>query len=465
MIESNITNIPWISEGEIIGVEDPVKGDQDRVTYKVEVLLRNGSKVYLRYVEEASLFGGIGDYYRRRTRARDFSEEPAEEEVEANKREAAVGERCYVAFVNGSFYKPIIIAYKQHPNQVTEEFLSSDNNDIASVWQYQGLREETDSLGRYRIIRKGAPVVKYEPGIGGGLGAAAAGLGSLLGGDTFAGDDSPALEPQDTDERVVMEWLEKGLFRIRDPGGNVIEFNHSDRTGIYISDNDWRSDEDPDTAAAPESGGQQFSANKTQAEYLWLAPDKGLAIINARKIVQLYSFDRRKDVTEGDHSHKIFGNSEYTIGGDKIVTVKGDREDSIEGDYDIFVTGDLSFDVSGDHYINITGDMETFVEGDASITVSGDFVLFTEGDQELKTDGAYSLEASGSAKLVLDSGQVALGANGIEVVDQLIQALDAFIQNAPTMVSTAVGPGVLNPSALTALTKIQASLNTIKGSL
>jgi len=60
---------------------------------------------------------------------------------------------------------------------------------------------------------------------------------------------------------------------------------------------------------------------------------------------------------------------------------------------------------------------------------------------------------------------VGLGGPAAELLDLIDQQLDAIINNAPTFVSTAVGPGVLNPAVVATLTQVKTMLGLIKGGI
>jgi len=75
------------------------------------------------------------------------------------------------------------------------------------------------------------------------------------------------------------------------------------------------------------------------------------------------------------------------------------------------------------------------------------------------------LETGGGAKLKLKEDKVAFGSGGDELIDLNIQLLEAIINAAPTMVSTSVGPGVLNPEVMTKLNELKMKLTQIKGDL
>jgi len=107
----------------------------------------------------------------------------------------------------------------------------------------------------------------------------------------------------------------------------------------------------------------------------------------------------------------------------------------------------------------------------------------TSGNQIRSENGAINisaiqtvlLEDALSGTLKIDSGKVALGnplipagvttGSKAEIFDMLEKSLDSFIVNAPTIVSTAVGPGSLSSVVVTALIEIKALILLVKGTL
>ena len=342
-----IPHIDSTIEGEIISVQPRRKGERNSILYTCRAQLPNGSLVELPNVAQASFLGGIGNYFRRRATVRDDSEYPELSLKDAD-LDASIGERVYISFIGGNIYHPIIIGYKQHPNQVAE-FDTPSETDPSLVFQYNGLRETITDEGNWRITRKGAPEVKFKP----------QGVDfSASSDDAFPGDKSPALTPKGPEQRLVMEVLDSALFRVRDPAGGLIEINHAgDKTGVFLSNNDWKSSEDVDNATEPESGGLRFDDNSTDAEYIWLNRKKQHLILNARKVAQIYSFGKRKDVTEGDHSHKVLKNSLWAISENLNVTVGGNSEQKVEKDKKIEVNGDFNTEVVGNYVVESKKDI------------------------------------------------------------------------------------------------------------
>ena len=451
----NPSFVPYMVEGEILKTKSFLKNGKKIFRYTCSALMPNGSRIILTNIEMATMFGGIGDYIQRRARTTTDDGNKVPDELSNDSLSPTIGERVLISFVGGSIQYPIIVGYLQHPSQ-TEEFTDDPvDTKPQAVFQYLGVRFEISDKGAIRCIKKGAPKVKYTGGVGGAIGSVIGAASSLLGSSSSSikGNDNKALEPAPDTEVVLWEMLDEGVFRIRDAEGQMFEIDRT-KMRIYISNNDLKSTED--ASAGPLSGGNLIASNSTDAEYVLLDKDKQMVLINARKTAQIYSFDARKDVTEGDHSHKIDGNSEWTIGGDETVAIDGSRDVSIEQDDSLTISGDLTIEVSGDLSDNVTGSHILNIKSDQSVKITG--------EQKVSATGGITLEGVG-AKLKLANGKVGLGGPTAELLDLMDQQLDALINNAPTFVSTAVGPGVLNPAIVTLLTQIKTLLGTIKGGI
>lgn len=98
----------------------------------------------------------------------------------------------------------------------------------------------------------------------------------------------------------------------------------------------------------------------------------------------------------------------------------------------------------------------------AQLATKKDLVL--QGNTATLSGGSVTCDAI-TASMKLGAGKIAIGAAGTELVDQVIQTIDALLQ-APTLAVTAVGPtGPLTPPAQIQLTLIKILLTVIKGSL
>ena len=462
-------HIPYLVEGEIVKALDflDTKKSTKTIRYECMVLMPNGSRQLFTNVEMSNMFGGIGDYTQRRGRAMLDNGNNFPGKLDNDSLSPTIGERVIISFLGGSPQKPIIVGFLQHPKQ-TEEFEDSPVDlDPQAVLQYLGVRIEVSDTGAIRFIKKGAPKIKYT---GGGLfGSIPSIPGASTSSSSIKGNNNKALTPADDTEVVLWEMLDEGVFRIRDAEGQMFEMDRT-KMRIYISNNDLKSTEDAE--GGPLSGGNLASSNSTDAEYILLDKDKELVLINARTTAQIYSFDARKDVTEGTHSHEVGEDSEWTIEGNETVTIDGDQEITVEGDRTVSVTGDQTTEVTGDLLITVEGDVNETVKGDLIIDVTGDLASSITGETALDITSeltvsslkGITLESTG-AVLKLGNGKVGLGGPTAEVLDLMDQTLDAFINNAPTIVATAVGPGALNPAVVALLTTIKTLLGTIKGGI
>lgn len=113
-------------------------------------------------------------------------------------------------------------------------------------------------------------------------------------------------------------------------------------------------------------------------------------------------------------------------------------------------------DPSGSNLTTISGDSIQNIAG-------GDFVV--QSNSFGVTTGGVDIKDNVGAGLKITNGQVALGSPAGELVDLVVQIIDAFL-NAPTLVGTGTGPSSpLTPPASVNLTLIKTLLESIKGSL
>jgi hypothetical protein len=499
--------IPYPVEGEILQVQPQYSGDKNVVRYLCKAYDRNGSEILIANAEEASNIGGISDYDRRVARASTESPIKQGDPSQANFN-ASVGDRVLIMFINGNILHPVIVAYLQHPNQL-DEMDAPETKKPMRVIQYLGIREVFDSDGQYRIIHKGLPEVKHSPlsgMLGGAVGAIAGkatGAISSLGGGispkiignyTVNGSSTSAVSKPKEEDITLLEFLKKGIFRVRDSKGGMFELDHN-KDRVYISNNDLKSTEDPD--GGPLSGGLQMLSNSTDAEYVLLDRKKELVLINARKIAQIYSFDQRKDVTEGDHQHKVGGDSKWIISGDSLWQISGSQEVEIESDYYMSVSGaydvevkkdatfviegelffgvkksitiqsDDSLDLStaGELIFNITKNMSLNTDGDLEISSGKNIVVSAGSNLEVEATQDVIIGSATGSKLKLSGGQVALGGSSGGKTVELLQLFEDTL-NAITKLTVGTGTGPSSPPMnLADFTKILTDLALIKGSL
>jgi hypothetical protein len=454
---------PYIIDGEVLDVQPKNKNDKN-VYYVCRVTLSNGSITNLYNVRVASSLGGIGDYNRRRLRTRKDAEFK-ENSFQQNDLNASVGERVLITFIHGNIYMPIIIGFMDHPN-IVDELEDPDTAKPQAISQYLGIRESVDEKGNYKLIRKGVPKTKFAPAsLLGSLGATAS-----LGSDKDPGDNSPALDPKDKSEWLVVEMLDKALFRIRDPKGGVIEIDQTDKKGIYLSNNDWTSAEDLEGFGGPKSGGLK-SPESTDAEYIHLDRGAKTLFLGSRTLTQITSQKDRYDYTLANQKVEVKGNYE-------LIVVKN-YTDKIDGDFESVVEGDRLFKTNGNIESTTKGDVTDTISGGLTLTVTKATELKISDDLTLNSAKDISMTASGTAGLKLSGGKVAIGSGSVELVDKFSASLEKFIDllnkmttAAPTFVNTAVGPGALSPvlvgdiaALIVDVTLIKTEVDTIKGSL
>lgn len=423
----------FIHEGMILKINDYPKNASGRrfITYTVRVNKEDTTNGYIDCpgVRAATMFGGIADYIQTRHRASqtDGGAERATRIFNQEAENAKIGDHVYIAFIGGNQSRPVIVGFAQHPDQI-DEFPDDPVSDYKpqTVFQHLGFRIVVDEDGQVTLIHKGAPKI-VDTGAGGAAGAALAAAGGALAALSGATPENPALgdlaasdavtEPETT-EITLLEFLKAGVFRIRDAEGQMIEIDRTKKR-IYISNNDLTSLEDP--TKPPASGGNQISSNSTDAEYVLLDKDKEMILINTRKLLELYSFDRFKQVTEGDSSTHTKGDTKIKLDGDEDTAIDGSRTVKIDGDWSVTVKGDITIKTDGDATIDAKGDVTAKSGGDVDIEA--------KGNAAIKAGGTISGAASGGAAFKVGQGKVGLGASTAEVVDLLSQTLDQLSQS------------------------------------
>lgn len=439
------TALNGIYEGEIVGVQPQVTEPASKtITYFCRVTLPNGSDIVVPNVVASSMFGGIDDYFQERARTSTDDGNSFEPSEDDESNHARIGARVYISFVAGNISKPVILAYMQHPNQTQE--IPNDAPSPMAVLKYLGMRFEFNEAGVLRVTHFGAPAVEYVASAG--LAGDLAGALDLVGGseseEGIAADVSnPAVTPADASKRTYVEFKDAGGLEIRD-SLNQIVFVDTEQGRIYIANNDVQ-------------GGPQIASNNTDSEYVLLDREKKLVLINARERITLYSFGERRDITEGDHKHKVIGNEEFSVG--------GARTDKVEGDFTRDVKGNCFFTTGGLYSMKATDGFS--LDTDKLFNVDAKTVDITAKD--------HALIATSGAKLVLESASVALGAGGVEVLKTLSDTLkalsDTLLALTNLTVTTSNGPSGLPINAgdfanlVPTVEKLKGAIDGITGSL
>ena len=451
--------VPHIVEGEILSVQEkPLIGSTNTIFYTCQVLMPSGGINILPNVEESSLFGGIGDYYRRRARTRTDSNttypEHSFKEMDLN---ASVGERVYIAFINGNILNPVIIGYKQHPNQAGEFFDPKDDSP-RMVSQLNGVRNTIDKFGQWRMTHKGAPKIDFKPaGVTTVATSTTAQDALVKSGLGIPGDNSAGITGQGSDQLLVIEMLKDAIFRVRDPKGGLIELNHTgDKKGVYISDNDFTSAENPDFIPFAASGGGLFSffPDATTAEFLWLNREEETAHIHSRKFMRVTTLGDRADLTRGNNSHVIYKDSLTNIFGNEKISVAGDSAREVAGSHTLSAIGDYNV-------VCLTGDI---------------FMNVSAGSFEINVLKGLTFSTTLGAGINIQGSTVALGgptAELLDLFDQTLEQMDLMLtaMQAQTHVGNLgfpTSPPVNVASYVTAQVQvnvIKTLLNTIKGDL
>ena len=431
------TSLPYILEGEVLEVQDFATKNRKNLRYICKVSMDDGSIVILPNCVQATLFGGIDDYLQFRSRTNKDSGVDTTTVRNDEKNAAQVGDHVLIAFIGGNVNKPVIVGYAQHPNQTYEfedEDPTSDSFQPNLIFKYLGVKVTVDEKGQLRIIHRGAPKIEYKPRSNGLLGDALAAASSLASATSSGGPgkDKPnvAVTPQDSTEITLFEFLKGGIFRLRDADGQVIEVDRT-KQRIFISNNSLKSTESDSSVSL----GSALSAGVVNAESITLDESGKGITIQARNLIEFNSGKDRKDITKGDYTSNIIGNSQWTIGGNEELKIKGNQQ----------------LDIAGDHKEKIAGDWEIQLAGTATVKASG-------------------------ATLKLGKGKVGLGGVTAELLDLFNQTLTQLISTLTDIqAETHVGnlgfptsPPV-NTAAFASLqasvTQIQTLLGTIKGGI
>lgn len=321
--------INYLVEAEILRVSDistiPNKENiRSAVRYDCEAIMDGGMPWLIKYAMLSKSLGGIGDLESRRIRTR--ADSPADKTLlDQPDRDASVGERVYILFLNGNPQRPIIVGFKDHPNYINELGDGTERKPQA-MKQYLGVRQSIDENGQFRIIRKGLPETEYKP-------VAASSVPSAPGASSepdlkILGDGNPALTPDDITKFFAVEMLE-GKYQVRDYLGNTIAID-ADANAITLKNNSPQpfSDITPtsETTKEPEKEGDERQGFE---EISLLAETKKVDIF-ARALVAIESGKDRADLTFGNMTEDVRNNIETQIGGEKIIKIAKDYKISSE---------------------------------------------------------------------------------------------------------------------------------------
>jgi hypothetical protein len=261
------------------------------------------------------------------------------------------------------------------------------------------------------------------------------------------GESNPAIKPADKEEISVLEFLDGGIFRVRDAMGGVIELDHSNDR-VYLATEGVKSYEDPL---------KPFVENELTTDFIALNRADKAIYLSARNDINFYS------------------------GGTKTEDIKGDCTSDIAGSLGLTVLGDISESVSGDMSTDITGALDlqasstTMQFAKLSTKVNGNSENSVSGNWTNNVTGSVSIKASGNAAIKLSGGKVALGGASAELLDlfdKTLQELDNILK-AIQQLTVATSTGTSSPpinmtqfvqSAVQVAT-IKTQLGTIKGSL
>ena len=405
-------------EGEIYSCQPKIKGDRKNIIrYTCLVHFDDGVKI-IPNVRQSSVVGGIADYYRRRAVATndDSDSTQAADDTSQPGLDATVGERVIIQFLNGNISNPVITGYLQHENQGVESELDAPDPEVGAVFQYQGVRIEVSSEGELRVIHKGAPEVSFAPQ---GSPAAAGAINALSSISPIGGNNSPAIKPAPETEITLFEFLNGGVFRLRDQEGQVIEVDRTNKT-ILISNNNLASTD------------VKFIGLEDNAEYVKFDKDSKELTVSARDSLVLNS--------------------------------DGTRDDTITSDYSLSVDRDMTTEVLGDMTDTVKGQLDQSVQRSWTMNVNGDISISGKTGVEVK-DGQ-------SGALVIKGGKVSLAGAAGELLDLFNQTLTQMIKAYQDLIdATQQNYGnlglinIVNPTLVANYTQIISQLTEIQTTL
>lgn len=188
----------------------------------------------------------------------------------------------------------------------------------------------------------------------------------------------------------------------------------------------------------------------------------------------LVELDDGKGITNTGQGIRI-----TTSGGNKITILEDTT--ATEGLITLETSGGLTLTLDGtkdDAKIETTAGASIEINGlsdkitisnssGAEVLVSPATIDITDalGNEVALTSSGVKVMDVGGGELNLSTGKVALGNHAGELFQQLVTLLQAFTTAAPTFVSTAVGPGVLDPGLAAAIASATTVLTAIQGSL
>lgn len=358
------TSIPFIVSGEIISVIPFDKNIvRDVVRYNCRAKMPNGQIIPLTNVTATGLFGGIDDFFQIRSRATKDVSFDSNEALKDSGAYATIGDRVLIAFINGSLDNARIIAYDQHPKQVTT-ITDANELDPQLNFRYLGFDIKIDETGQATISHNGAPEISFKPS-GDNI--------PSLGDNDLLGPSNPAVKRPESSGRTVWEMLDKGVFRVRDSIGQVIELNNQENQIIITNNNLKSTEKNSDSLGVSDD-----------SEYIVLDDSEGSVTINATNLVSITSL--------------------------------GDREDKVIGNFTTTVAGNITQ--------TVLGDITTKTEGDSKHEILGDYTVLAAENVKMVGNLSFSGITESGAGFKVQGGQVAIGSKSVELLDLLDKTLD-----------------------------------------
>lgn len=90
-------------------------------------------------------------------------------------------------------------------------------------------------------------------------------------------------------------------------------------------------------------------------------------------------------------------------------------------------------------------------------------IELTSGKEKVSIDQKGTIKVEASKQVIVKAPKVAIGTSSTELLDLIDKLLEALQKAAPQLVQTAVGPGAMDPSLISAIVEMKTNLAQIKG--
>lgn len=410
--------------GEIVAAFPPDHKDnirKQRYEYTVRIDNLGGTQSIIKNCVFIESVSGLIDSIQKVGMASGSGENPTEAHyinTSEDLTSLTLGDRVIIGLINNNYRFGVILGCYPHPLNL--------NSIVPATIKYPGQVNEFKKNQTYPSYRSKLNGIDLTINPNGDLFLYRNGV-------TLVKQDKPlsviTTEPPKADQFFGIEILEKGVFRAFDNIGNIFEMNPITKT-MFLSNG-----------------------------------DVSIKLIQDTKMLQVVSSGKIEELCGTDWNKIIKGNETIKIEGNTLATILKNREIKIDGNDKFILKGNQDQSIQGNVTLKIDGKLDATLKDKFTLDFKADSTLKFGGKLDITSIGDMTIKGSGNAELKLASGKVALGAGATELFDQLIQLLTQMETNAPLFVSTAVGPGVLNPAILAIVTAVKLALTAIKGSL